>query len=152
MRERIAASQTSDDLSEAIEGFADVDIIRACGMVAAKQPLGVSLWRLKYAEDIKEYPAIVRGLQALTMKKGYSTAIIEPVLIHWISDVCPVCQGRGHAVIPNTPVLADQACGECSGTGRIVMSDTGEAVKWLQEQILRLEAEAAKAIITKLAG
>ena len=41
LAERVASSQVSDDLSEArtLESISDVDVVRACGMVANENQL-----------------------------------------------------------------------------------------------------------------
>ena len=47
IKERIGTAQSSSNLSESqITEIADIDVIRACGMVGVTMPLGLSLWRL----------------------------------------------------------------------------------------------------------
>ena len=61
LREKISSSQVSSDLSEAktSDFVADVDVIRACGLVAKNNPIGLALWRLKFTKDTAEIKPVI---------------------------------------------------------------------------------------------
>ena len=93
MRERITTAQLSDDLGEADAGeLGDVDIIRACGMVGAKNPLGLSVWRWRYGGDGREMFAVATAF----IEQGYEPALVAKVMAHLADDVCRHCEGRGY--------------------------------------------------------
>ena len=156
-RERISSAQDSANLGEsAIDELADIDIIRACGMVGAKFPLGVSLWRLQYSGDSREFRACLDGLVEMFGRRwpehaDGSDAVVE-VVKHWLDDVCHTCNGRGYEMVPGAPVLSEKPCHVCGGEGRLKLPRSDEPALWLQEQIGRMEREVAGAIMRKLAA
>lgn len=158
MKERISSAQGSKDLGEVgLEDIGDIDIIRACGMVGAKFPLGVSLWRLKYAADSREFKPVVEGLTAMLEKRwpdeeGMSVSTVAVVVRHWMDDVCHSCNGLGYKTLPGVPVLGDEACEVCEGTGRLKLQRADEPALWLQETIARMEREVAAAIMKKVSA
>lgn len=144
-RERIGTAQYADDLSEAgIEEIGDVDIIRACGMAAAKNPLGLAIWRWRVGGDQREIFTVARGM----IEEGFDRKLVGRVLSHLANDVCQHCKGRGYDTVPGTPMLSDELCGHCQGTGRAPLA--GEAEKVLVERIAQLERQIAAAIMKKL--
>jgi hypothetical protein len=156
-RERISSAQDSANLGEsAIDELADIDIIRACGMVGAKFPLGVSLWRLKYSGDSREFRSSLDGLVQVFDRRwpghpeGSDTVVT--VVKHWLDDVCHACHGRGYETVPGAPVLSEKQCGVCNGEGRLKLPRTDEPAVWLAEQIAKMEREVAGAIMRKLAA
>ena len=153
--DRIGTAQYSKDLSETPAAeIADIDIIRACGMVGVSMPLGVSLWRLKVSGDAREFPHVIEGLVELLLRKGInegeSVRLVNRVLKHHLDDLCKLCSGRGYNLIPGTPVLSDNLCIGCGGQGRVRMINPDETAEWLLEQIARMEQEVAAAIMRKL--
>ena len=145
-RERIGTAQTSDNLGEVgPEDIGDIDIVRACGMAGADNPLGLSIWRWRYAGDHRELPRVYAGL----IEAGGEPQLVAKVLAHLASDTCMACEGRGYKVVPGTPMLSDDACVPCEGTGRKIL--TGDREKDLAEKIARMEREIAAAIMRRLA-
>lgn len=144
-RKRIGTAQGSDDLSEAgPEGVADIDLIRACGAVNRHHALGLALWRWRYGGDERELPYIARGLLA----QGYRLELIARVLAHLDSEACQSCEGRGYDAMPGTPLLSDEECGECKGTGKVPLE--GDAERGLLNRIAQLEQATADAVMQKL--
>lgn len=155
MKHRISSAQGSDDLGEVgLEDIGDVDIVRACGMVANKHPVGMALWRLKYGGDHRELGNVVLALIALMGRKGWTgehvPGLVSAVVKHWLDDVCPSCFGRGYDVMPGSPMLSDAPCGTCNGQGRLPLPVRDEPATWLMETIAKLERETAAAIMRKL--
>lgn len=154
--ESVSKAQVSGNLGEGKPGqLADVDVIRACGMVSAKNPLGMSLWRIKYSDVWDEVKGALDGLTELLvsrrkMPKDAARQSAERVLAHWIGDRCDECGGTGYATIPGTPMLSDVACPACKGQGRVELDAPTPDEKWLQSQVALFESEVAGAIMTKL--
>lgn len=145
-KERITKAQVSKNLGEVpVNEIGDIDLVRACGMAGAGNPLGLAIWRWRYAGDTREVFRIAEALIAL----GYAELVVYSVMHHLSKDVCPVCHGRGYSVIKGTPVLSDEICLECKGAGRKELK--GEAETKLAAEITRLEQEIAAAIMRKLA-
>lgn len=145
-RKRIGTAQGTDDLGEAGPegGFADVDVIRACGAVNRHHALGMAIWRWRYGGDERELPYIARGLMA----QGHSLELVAKVLKYLSEETCQACEGRGYEVLPGTPILSEEMCGECQGAGKAPMA--GEAERRLLNLIAQLEAATAAAIMEKL--
>ena len=154
--ESVSKAQVSGNLSEGKPGqLADVDVIRACGMVSAKNPLGMALWRIKYADIWEEVRNALAGLSELLvtrqkMTKAEAVHSAERVLAAWIGDRCDECGGTGYLTVPGTPMLSDNACPCCKGQGRVELDNPTPNEKWLQAQIALYESEVAGAIMTKL--
>ena len=156
-KERMVRSQTSSNLAESANSeFGDIDIVRATGMVGQSNPIGVSLWRLKYAGDVAEFPKVVTSLAGMLAKRNvkYTDAMLLAfnAVKHYVDDVCKTCVGRGYDIIPGTPVLSDQICLNCRGAGKAPFVHTGDASEWLEVTISRMEREVAGAVMKKLAA
>ena len=114
-------------------------------MAGVANPLGLAIWRWRYAGDTREVFRIAEALIAM----GYGELVVYNVMHHLSKDVCPVCHGRGFSIIKGTPVLSDEICLDCRGAGRKELR--GEAETKLAAEITRLEREIAAAIMKKLA-
>jgi hypothetical protein len=146
MKERIVSAQTSSNLGESlVNDLGDIDVVRACGMAGQSNPLGLSIWRWRYAGDERELWKVAEGLVA----RGRPALLVMRVLHHLADDVCKVCWGRGYGVIEGAPVLNGEQCVDCRGTGRLEIQ--GEAEQALVEEIAALEREVAGNIMRKLA-
>lgn len=145
-KERITKAQVSENLGEVpVNEIGDIDLVRACGMAGVGNPLGLAIWRWRYAGDTREVFRIAEALIAM----GYGELVVYNVMHHLSKDVCPVCHGRGFSIIKGTPVLSDEICLDCRGAGRKELR--GEAETKLAAEITRLEREIAAAIMKKLA-
>lgn len=145
-KERIGTAQMTANLGETrnVEDVGDVDVIRACGMAAQSNPLGLSIWRWRVGGDQREIFAVARGLVAL----GHDAALVATVLGHLADDICRPCGGRGYQLLPGVPVLSDELCGCCRGTGRRPLEEA--EARDLLETIARLQGEVAASIMRKL--
>lgn len=145
-KEKITSAQTSKNLQETpSDEVGDIDIIRACGMAGQSNPLGLSIWRWRYAGDRAEMANVAVGL----VDRGYEVMLVFRVLKYLINDVCPECLGRGFEAMKNAPVLTDNLCVACQGTGRKPVE--GENERALIEVIMGLERDVAGKIMQKLA-
>lgn len=145
-REKITSAQTSANLGEKPVGeLGDVDIIRAAGMAAQGNPLGLSVWRWRYAGDHSSVLKVAEGLVGL----GHPVLVVYRVMAHLANDVCPKCMGRGFEMMQGAPVLSDDICVDCRGGGRRQID--GEQENALIDTIKRMEQEIASAIMRKLA-
>ena len=157
VKERISSAQSSKNLGEvALEEVGDIDIVRACGMVGAKFPLGVSLWRLKYAADSREFRGVLDGLVQMFEKRWGDNAdasnAVVAVVRHWLDDVCHSCNGLAYKPVIGAPMLSDEMCEVCGGSGRSKLPRTDEPALWLQDTIARMEREVAAAIMKKISA
>jgi hypothetical protein len=153
LMEKISSAQVSSNLGEKpIHQMGDVDVVRACGMAGASNDLGLSLYRLKYSGDVKEFPKVLNGLLTMVRSRWFEVdgnKTVNEVLSHWLDDICHPCHGRGYAVVPGTPMLGDVPCGACNGTGRVKLVSS-DAALWLFEEVGRMEREIAVAIMHKI--
>jgi hypothetical protein len=158
LSERIATAQTTGNLGEAktSDQLADVDVIRACGMVAVKMPLSIALWRWKYAHADEEATEILKTLIELVLNRARApdvtsaTELVGRVVGHWIDTVCSHCDGRGYETMPGTPMLSDKACDHCGGSGHVKFKERSEDELWLLDRLEAMEREAAAAVRKKL--
>ena len=153
--ERVVRAQHSAQLGEVpVHEIGDIDIVRVLGMVSRHLPLGVSLWRLKYAGDGRARKKVSRELVATAARCGWSQAeagaVVAGVVDHWLDDCCPHCQGRGYERICQTPMLDTVTCAECRGMGRLPCPDQSPIAAWLLEVIASLEHEAAGAVMARI--
>jgi hypothetical protein len=114
-------------------------------MAGQSNPLGLSIWRWRVGGDQREIFEVAKGLVAM----GYDQDLVYRVLTHLADDICPHCQGRGFERMRNAPVLTDEACAPCHGTGRRQLE--GKKERDLQEKIAQLEGEIASQVMKKLA-
>lgn len=158
LAERIAQSQVTDDLGESknIEDIADVDIIRACGVVANKYPIGVSVWRIKYSKDTKEIKTVVNYLIDFCMDKKLVTdrkqaqEIVKTTIKYWFDPICDNCNGLGFLKVTGAPMLSDQACVVCKGSGQTKIPLDDKAADEVLQLLNKLERVTASQIFTKL--
>ena len=158
LAERIAQSQVTDDLGESknLEDLADVDIIRACGVVASKYPIGVSVWRIKYSKDTKEIKTVVNYLvdfcmnEKLVTDKTEAQEIVKTTLKYWFDPICDNCSGLGYLKVTGAPMLSDEACVFCKGSGQTKLSLDGKAADEVLQHLNKLERVTASQIFTKL--
>ena len=155
LHERVASSQMSSNLRESRTGLGDVDILRASGMVSKRNPLGMSLFRLKYAEIESEIPFCLAELSKLVMdKRGLdkdkARRVASRVLAHYLGDRCDDCGGTGYTLIPGTPTLSDAPCPVCKGQGILKFDSKNQDELWLQAEISFIETAAAADIMMKL--
>ena len=153
--ERVVRAQHSARLGEVpVHEIGDIDIVRVLGMVSRHLPLGVSLWRLKYAGDGRSRAQVSGDLVATAARSGWGQAeagaVVAGVVDHWLDDRCHHCQGRGYERICQTPMLGAAACAECGGLGHLSCPDQSPIAAWMLELIASLEHEAACAVIARI--
>lgn len=127
-REKYGSASVSGRLKFIDNMQTDLDTVAAAGMAGVKAPLGLAMWRAKYANDRHAY----RHAQALLIAKAANTArrrhwkeppkvikLLAVKVFTWsVFGVCPVCQGRGHLPLDMLPnVLDDDPCPACHGDG-----------------------------------
>lgn len=100
-----------------------VRLVTALGIVGITELLAHAVFRLKYSNDAKSYPQVLADIGNLArrlnvrrnwrMRRGHLDEMSKAVLDYWLSDTCPVCEGRAWGVAAGTPYLNDQACQSC---------------------------------------
>ena len=151
--EALTRAQQSSDLGEAIEGeLADVDMIRAAGMVGQRYPTALAVWRFAELMDRSSMRAAFDGLLSMAARRHIKFNPVETVssVLQWLANpVCSACNGTGFDVIQGTPTLSDHACPVCHGSGK---RPTGwnDAAKDLYEGLLEEQRQATVAIKRKL--
>ncbi len=133
-RERYGRAAVAGQLRIVENRTTDLDTIAAAGMAGVREPLGLAMWRAKYANDRHAY----RHAQSLLIAKAANSArkrrwaespkvlkILICRVFEWsVFGVCPTCQGRGHLTYGEVDqwgdgrqVLADDLCPVCHGDG-----------------------------------
>ncbi|MFA7327354.1 MAG: hypothetical protein WC121_11860 [Candidatus Kapaibacterium sp.] len=130
--ERYGMAASSGQLTHRFERMTPADTVAAAGMAGRTEPLGLALWRVKFAGDRTAY----RHAQALLCarvanvsrkRKWGETPKALRLLAHqvfaWtVFGVCPVCTGRGQRLMgeplaDGRAVLSDDLCPACHGDG-----------------------------------
>jgi hypothetical protein len=147
----------SGNLADRPGGLADVDIIRAMGIVSTSDPLAVRVYRLRHTQDPRELPEIVGGLRKLLIDDqprlpwAVASRTVERALAHWLAGVCSSCEGRGYRLMPAAPVLSDQVCLDCAGQGRAALERATDLESWLLGRLAEMERHVASAVARLLA-
>ena len=116
-----------------LERHTSADTIIAAGMSVRQhrhRDLALRVWRLRTQGDMKGARQLAEDLAPIMMRmsmvrKGKPTVtriqaidLALETMKWWCMQTCPVCHGRGHPVIPNTPTLdTTRECNHCDGTG-----------------------------------
>lgn len=158
IEERYVAATNSRDLSLKPQARTDADILLAAGYAAAgnaRASLALEFYRLKATGDLAEFRRLsdIAGswLCGRSMRKGRrKMAMIQArdlatrVLFWWRAPACQPCGGRGHPLMPNSPVINfGHDCDVCRGTGqypihRIVPPGTADEARWLVDEVDQL--------------
>lgn len=113
--------------AEAASNGTDYSVIAAAGYCGEKWAM--KLFRLKYANEAHQYKDVLAGLLELARPYAGSNLnnqqivkITIKALKHWLFDTCPICLGKGHLPVQNTPMLDDKPCNACNGQGTVKWS------------------------------
>ncbi len=143
------------------------DVILAAGLASQgdgvrglmlTRGLALHLWRMRHLGDTSGFEAVVAvvddWLYAKARRERFKTGferspelVVRPALTWWLDSTCRACSGRGHPLIPDTPVIDDsRRCAECGGSGharleREVRSDYHYAAKAVVNELDRICAE-----------
>jgi hypothetical protein len=149
--EQLAKACGTSHLGDSHNHVTDSDILKASGAVAQHEPLGVALIRMLYAQDFGQSTYVLTELAAIARRRGIEDALLltAEVLQNMVHPACHECRGRGaHLVASGRPVLSDEPCGACEGTGQKLTTDPDEL--WLVETVRQHVRAAAHAIGEKL--
>lgn len=157
LQEKYIAATGSRDLTLPADGSTrtDADILLAAGYAASgntRAALALDFYRLKATGDLAEFRRLSdlsgRWLCGRSMRSGRrKMKMIEArdlatrVLFWWRSPACQPCGGRGHPLMPNSPVINHgHDCPVCHGTGqypihRIVPPGTADEARWLVDEM-----------------
>lgn len=151
------ARNTSNLKSEPRTSMAAADVLAAAGMAAQTHETALMLWEVafrgKTSAKLKLVEMLERRLASFMFKAqidGNPRRIATEVLAWHLHGICQPCGGRGYSVIKDTPILSDDLCRHCNGTGKIALP-MGDAYSWLAAEISRLEALAGGHVMEKLA-
>lgn len=152
------ARNTSNLKSEPRTSMAAADVLAAAGMAAQSHETALMLWEVvfrgKTSAKLKVVEMLEKRLIGFMFRAqidGNPRKITTEVLAWHLHGVCQPCGGRGLSVIKDTPILSDDLCKYCGGTGKIPLP-RGESYSFLAAEISKLEALAGGHIMSKLAG
>ena len=139
--------------------YAPTDILIAAGLTAQECELALLVWDVEARGKTSSKLALINELAR--MLSGYKTRspikfkgdchnIAKEVMAWRLYGVCQPCSGLGYQLILGTPVLSNDLCRHCHGTGKIPLP-RGQGHTWLVGEIDRLIATAAGVMMKKLA-
>ena len=128
-RDRLATARISSNLADKADTLTDVSVLAAAGMVASGQAVGMALLRLRDSLDRHAWPFCLAAT-AQKVRAAYGGTpdrptereqheLAERILRAWVAPTCPSCDGRGHQKITGTPIMSDDPCHVCNGSGRL---------------------------------
>lgn len=128
--------------------------------VALSSDFGALLIRARYSGNLHSIFPALKKWREMTAKKGKQRGwldVADEVAVesfgYYLNSICHTCQGRGAAVIPDTPILADALCPDCRGTKKRVLQVNSRISQMVIESIFilnRIENGAARAAKEKL--
>lgn len=128
--------------------------------VALSSDLGALLIRARYSGNSHSIFPALKMWREMLAKKGKQRGwldVADEIAVesfgYYLNSICNTCQGRGAAVIPDTPMLADAPCPDCLGTKKRIMQFHPRISQMVIESIdilNRLENGAARAAREKL--
>lgn len=128
--ERVGRALASGDLRQRL-GPSDLDKVIALGMVGISERLADAVFRVKYANDPKEYESALLGVyglaRALDVRERWRYrrwrlwGMARAVFAYWLMDICPLCTGVRFVPAPGTGRLTDVPCQACHGEGKRAM-------------------------------
>lgn len=152
------ARNTSNLKSDPRTTMSAADVLGAAGMAAQTHETAMMLWEVafrgKTSAKLKLLDLLEKRLVSFMFQiqlDGNPRRIATEVLAWHLHGVCQPCGGRGMSVIKDTPVLSDDLCKHCHGSGKIPLP-RGDAHSWLAGEIGKLEALAARHVMRKLAA
>lgn len=129
-RERYGSAVSHGQLRQRAERMMPADTIAAAGMAGRREPLGLALWRTRYANDRHAFlhaQALLLGRVAHVARRRRWTEtpkvlkLLACSVLRWsVFSTCPDCVGRGRVVIGDgegRKVLSDDLCLSCHGDG-----------------------------------
>ena len=156
--EHYERATNSRDLSLRAECKTDADVLLAAGYATsgnAAASLALRFYRMRATGDktpFRELADIAGAwLMGRSMRKGRrklcgveARDLATRTLFYWLSPACPSCNGLGHPLMPNSPVINyGHDCPVCHGTGRypihrIVPPGTSDEARWLVDEMDRM--------------
>ena len=132
------------------------DVIAAAGMAAQDNEIAMLLWGVTFQGKSSQKWLLVAELEnKLAGKmfkerwKGNPRLIAQEVIAWHLHGTCQPCGGRGYRVIKDTPMLSDDLCTHCGGTGKVPLP-ASEPYGFLSDYIGRLTAIAGGEVMKKL--
>lgn len=126
IEERYGNAVEASDLTLRFERGGPVDVLIAAGMVGAKHPMCLSVWRWIYGGDNHERHTVLVGLvnwmrwQSTRRKWNKCRDLVQVTVTvaDWYQHrICQACGGTRYMVIEGTPTLSDIPCPVCHGSG-----------------------------------
>jgi hypothetical protein len=114
------------------------DIHRAALMVARAKAEAerarISELRLK-AVTLKSRAVVWQYMMPWAKASEISEEAIAEALLHWLTGVCPACEGRQYRLIPGTPKLDARLCEKCSGIGWTALENAPPRTRMVLDHI-----------------
>jgi hypothetical protein len=170
--ERYARARSTSDLSHS-EGPCDADKLLAAAYAARgseRRSLALEVHNVLISPDLRGARAAAdklagwvrrrslreRGGEALTRVQAVD--LVMRLFKLWNKRACVTCEGRGHPLRHNSPVLDESRdCSECLGTGlipleRVVRLEHAKAAREIEREVLSLQSVIFKDMADILSG
>lgn len=172
-QERYLSATMSSNLRLKADARCDADTLLAAAYAASGNPrksLALSVYRLR-AGHAGSQQALVEPMVGWLVRRSRPNRWASPTLHRleargvvlaalkwWRHPTCPVCEGRGHPLIAETPVIdLTRDCPECRGTGarsleRLVRREHAGRIRWLVSEMESLSSMVFSDMARRLSG
>lgn len=127
IEEQVGRALSRGDLRQRI-GPSDLDKVIALGAVGITERLADAVFRVKYANDHKEFDTALAGVYGLARamdarqrwryRRRRLMWMSKRVLRYWLMDVCQICTGVRYIPAAGTGRLSDVPCPACHAEGK----------------------------------
>lgn len=116
--------------------------------VALSSAFGSLLFRVKYANDATSHNALLEKWTVLVEQKsvfrGWPSHIVPATvaatsLEYWLCDICEHCEGKGYHALAGAPVLSDDPCKVCKGSGKKPLTCEKRIRDYVEDMVQTLE-------------
>lgn len=137
------ATQTSDLKDDAHHHQTEV-----LAAVALSSELGSLLFRVKFGNDATSHKALLEKWLVIVGKKSVFRSwpshvaqdkVAQASLEYWLCDLCGHCEGKGYHVLAGAPVLSDDPCKVCKGTGKKPLACEKRIRDYVEDMVQTLE-------------
>lgn len=157
IQERYAVSRNTSNLKSVFATtMSPSDVIAAAGMAAQENEIAMLLWGVTFQGRASQKWMLVEALERMLAGKmikerwkGSPKHIAQEVVAWHLHGTCQPCGGRGYRVIKDTPMLSDDICTHCGGTGKVPLPSS-DIHRWLADLLAKLTAVAGGEVMKKL--
>ena len=156
IQERYLSARNTSNLRLVVDNTGSADVLIAAGLAARgseRKTVALAVWGVLATENMRGAHLVSELMAGWLRKRSYQAgdrivlkhvvaADIAMTVLKWCrTPACPACNGHGHPLRVNAPVIDElRDCTECHGTGkidlaRVLRHEHVEQGRWLAAEI-----------------